>query len=34
MNFYKLYNLLNEYGQTLIEKFQKEVPTLTNKKIS
>ena len=33
MNFYKLYNLLNEYGQsliqTLIEKFQQEVPTLT-----
>jgi hypothetical protein len=33
MNFYKLYNLINEYGQsliqTLVEKFQKEVPTLT-----
>jgi hypothetical protein len=33
MNFYQLYNLLNEYGQTLIqtliEKFQQEVPTLT-----
>jgi hypothetical protein len=33
MNFYKLYNLINEYGQSLIEtlteKFQKEVPTLT-----
>jgi hypothetical protein len=33
MNFYQLYNLINEYGQslieTLIEKFQKEVPTLT-----
>jgi hypothetical protein len=33
MNFYQLYNLINEYGQSLIEtlteKFQKEVPTLT-----
>jgi len=33
MNFYQLYNLINEYGQslieTLIEKFQQEVPTLT-----
>jgi hypothetical protein len=33
MNFYKLYNLINEYGQsliqTLIEKFQKEEPALT-----
>jgi hypothetical protein len=33
MNFYQLYNLINEYGQSLIEtltqKFQQEVPTLT-----
>jgi hypothetical protein len=33
MNFYQLYNLINEYGQNLIQtltqKFQKEVPTLT-----
>jgi hypothetical protein len=33
MNFYKLYNLLNEYGQsliqTLIEKFKLEEPALT-----
>ena len=33
MNFYKLYNLLNEYGQSLIEtltqKFQQEEPGLT-----
>lgn len=33
MNFYEFYRLLNEYGQTLIQtlikKFQEEVPTLT-----
>jgi hypothetical protein len=33
MNFYQLYNLINEYGQSLIEtltqKFQQEEPTLT-----